>query len=125
MVGRPEGINVEFSKEQGGLSGRPLHNKSTAVIRNFYRLTEGKLPIIGVGGISSAKDAYEKIRAGASLVQLYTGLLYQGPGLVKKINEGLLFYLQRDGFTKIIEAVGVDAKMGTARPKPPRAKKVF
>jgi dihydroorotate dehydrogenase len=76
----------------------------------MYRLTEGKIPIIGVGGISSAEDAYRKIRAGASLVQLYSALVYQGFGLVDSINQGLAERLEKDGFSHISEVVGVDAR---------------
>jgi dihydroorotate dehydrogenase len=92
--------------EPGGVSGRPLRQRSTDVIRYIYRRTQGRLPIIGVGGIFSAEDAYEKIRAGASLVQLYTGLIYCGPGLPYQITKGLLHLLQRDGFTHLSQAVG-------------------
>jgi len=95
--------------EAGGLSGKPLFAPSTQVLRTVYRLTEGKLPLIGVGGIASAQDAYEKIRAGASLVQLYTALIYQGFGLVGGINDGLAKLLARDGFSNIAAAVGRDA----------------
>lgn len=76
--------------ETGGLSGQPLRARSTEIIRYIYRRTEGRLPIIGVGGINSAEAALEKIRAGATLVQVYTGLIYEGPGLVREINWGLL-----------------------------------
>ena len=77
-------------KETGGLSGAPLRNKSTEFIRYIHTYTNGKLPIIGVGGIFSAQDALEKIEAGASLVQLYTGFIFQGPGLIKEINKALM-----------------------------------
>ena len=92
--------------ETGGLSGRPLFQKSTEVLRRMHRLTGGKIPLIGVGGVASAEDAYEKIRAGASLVQLYTALIYQGFGLVDRINRGLVDLLARDGFATVAEAVG-------------------
>jgi dihydroorotate dehydrogenase len=92
--------------EQGGLSGKPLMGPSTEILRKMYTLTEGKIPLIGVGGISSAEDAYAKILAGASLVQLYTALVYQGFGLVEKINRGLVELLARDGFSSIQSAVG-------------------
>ncbi len=105
---RPETLPSDFRSEAGGLSGLPLNEKSTALIRNFYRLTEGTIPIIGVGGISSAEAAYEKIRAGASLVQLYSGLVFKGPTVAHSINKGLLEFLQRDGFTHISEAVGAE-----------------
>lgn len=92
--------------EGGGLSGRPLQQRSLEVIRSLYRNSRGALPIIGVGGIFSAQDAYEKIKAGASLVQVYTGLIYEGPALVQKIKKGLVTLLTRDGFSSIAEAVG-------------------
>jgi dihydroorotate dehydrogenase len=95
-----------FTPETGGLSGRPLRQRSTEVIRYLYRRSHGRIPIIGVGGIFSAEDAYEKICAGASLVQLYTGLIYRGPGLPHRINMGLVQLLQRDGFQRLPDAVG-------------------
>lgn len=106
---RPDYLPASFYEQQGGLSGRPLTEKSTGIIRAFYRHTEGKLPIIGAGGISSADDAYAKIRAGASLVQLYTALVFQGPDLVHDILTGLGAHLARDGFTNISQATGKDA----------------
>ncbi|MBD2865432.1 quinone-dependent dihydroorotate dehydrogenase [Paenibacillus oceani] len=108
-IGR-EGLTHPHAKETGGLSGRPLTSKSTEVIRTVYRLTGGKLPIIGSGGIFTAEDAYEKIRAGASLVEVYTALIYKGPELLRELNDGLLRLLQRDGYTHISQAVGADAK---------------
>jgi dihydroorotate dehydrogenase len=95
-----------LTSEPGGLSGRPLRQRSTEVIRYVSRRAQGRIPIIGVGGIFSADDAYEKIRAGASLVQLYTGLIYRGLGLPHRINVGLMRLLQRDGLTHLSEAVG-------------------
>jgi dihydroorotate dehydrogenase len=92
--------------ETGGLSGRPLRQRSTEVIRYLYSRSHGRIPIIGVGGIFSAEDAYEKICAGASLVQVYTGLIYRGPGLPHRINRGLVRLLQRDGFRHLSDAVG-------------------
>lgn len=94
------------AEETGGLSGKPLFEKSTAALRKTYQMTEGKIPLIGVGGVASAADAYAKIRAGASLVQLYTALIYQGFGLVERINRGLVDLLARDGFTSVGDAVG-------------------
>ncbi len=105
---RPEYLNETFLLEKGGLSGKPLTQKSTAKIRVFYKHLNGKIPIIGVGGISSAQDAYEKIKAGASLVQLYTALIYQGPSLPVDINTGLMELLRKDGYSHISEAVGID-----------------
>ena len=95
--------------ELGGVSGRPLTLKSTRYIQHIHKQFPS-LPIIGVGGIFSALDAYEKIKAGASLVQIYTGLIFEGPGLVRNINRGLVKLLERDGFKNISEAVGVENK---------------
>ncbi|GIQ68231.1 quinone-dependent dihydroorotate dehydrogenase [Xylanibacillus composti] len=103
-----EGLRHSNREEAGGLSGKPLRDKSTAVIREAYRLTGGKLPIIGSGGIFAAADAYEKIRAGASLVEVYTAFIYHGPGLIKQLNEGLAALMKQDGFASIAEAVGAD-----------------
>lgn len=91
---------------EGGLSGKPLRHRSTQMIADLYRLTGGRIPLIGVGGIFTAEDAWEKIAAGASLVQLYTGLIYQGPGIAREINEGLSRILAREGFANLDEAVG-------------------
>jgi dihydroorotate dehydrogenase len=92
--------------ETGGLSGRPLRHRSTEIIRYLYRQTNGKLPIIGVGGIFTAEDAWEKIAAGASLVQIYTGMVYEGPGIAKTIVRGLIQRLEIDGMKHLREAVG-------------------
>lgn len=100
---------IQHNGEQGGLSGKPLFAPSTAVLRTVYKMTKGQVPLIGVGGIASAEDAYEKIRAGASAVQLYTALIYQGFGLVEKINKGLVELLARDGYSSIAQAVGTKA----------------
>ncbi len=107
---RPENLPEKFRSEKGGLSGGPLTDISTAAIRRFYELTGGKLPIIGAGGILSGFDAYAKIRAGASLVQLYSGLIFEGPGLIRQINLDLIDLLRSDGFSHITEAVGADHK---------------
>jgi dihydroorotate dehydrogenase len=101
---------VTATNEPGGLSGRPLRTRATSFIRHIYKLTRGKLAIIGVGGIFTAEDAYEKIRAGASAVQILTGFVYEGPGAVKRINQGLLKLLDRDGFKCVSEAVGSKSK---------------
>lgn len=105
---RPEFLPSDFRAQQGGLSGQPLTQKSTAVIGNFYKLTDGKLPIIGVGGIANAEQAYEKIKAGASLVQLYTGLVFEGPSVAYSVNKKLIDLLQNDGYSNISEAIGAD-----------------
>ncbi len=94
--------------EAGGLSGRPLFKRSTEVLREMYRLTEGRLPIVGAGGIETGADAYAKIRAGASLLQLYSALIYHGPGLVTRIKNELAGLLRRDGFDHLADAVGAD-----------------
>jgi dihydroorotate dehydrogenase len=107
-IARPAGLAGPAAKEAGGLSGRPLFAPSTAVLADMYRLTGGRLPLIGVGGIASAEDAYAKIRAGASLLQLYTALVYQGPGLIARIKYGLAQRLRADGFASLAEAVGAD-----------------
>jgi dihydroorotate dehydrogenase len=96
------------SREPGGLSGKPLRALATSFVRHLYRAVGGKLPIIGVGGIFTAEDAYEKIKAGASAVQIYTGFVYEGPAAVKHINHGLIRLMEQDGFQSISEAVGVD-----------------
>jgi dihydroorotate dehydrogenase len=105
-VDRPAGLASRYSIEPGGLSGRPLFASSTALLADMYRLTRGKLPLIGVGGVGSAAEAYQKIRAGACLVQLYTALVVAGPGLVTDIKTGLAELLRADGFASIAEAVG-------------------
>lgn len=97
-------------QETGGLSGQPLKKLSTDLIRYVYRQTRGNLPIIGVGGIETADDAYEKFLAGASLVQLYTGFIYQGPMTAKRILQGIALRLQQDGFRHLSEAVGKENK---------------
>ena len=94
---------------RGGLSGRPLAARATALVQHLYHRTGGSVPIVGVGGVDSAEAAYRKVRAGASLVELYTGLVYEGPGLVGQINRGLVRLLDRDGFATLSDAVGVDA----------------
>lgn len=101
-----EGLTHPNQKETGGLSGLPVRERATEVVRAIYRLTEGKMPIIGVGGIFTAEDAYEKILAGASMVEVYTGLIYEGPMINRNIQEGLLRLLARDGYANISEAVG-------------------
>ena len=95
---------------EGGLSGKPLRDRSTRMIARLYQLTTGKIPLIGVGGIFTAEDAWEKISAGASLVQLYTGFIYQGPRIAQQINEGLSAILAREGFASVAAAVGCRSK---------------
>lgn len=93
---------------EGGVSGPPLSNRATCLVRYLYRATDGEIPIIGVGGVRNTRTAYDKIRAGASLVQLYTALVYEGPGLIKEIKEGLVDRLREDGHVSIEDAVGTD-----------------
>ena len=93
---------------RGGLSGAPLRQRATQLVRYLYRKTHGRVPIIGVGGVDSAEAAYEKIRAGASLVQVYTGLVYEGPGLVRRINEGLIRLFEENGHASVKDALGRD-----------------
>lgn len=107
-VARPIDLKSPQAHEAGGLSGRPLFAPSTEVLAEMYRLTAGRLPLIGVGGIASAEDAYAKIRAGASLVQLYTALVFAGPALIGHIKEGLVRLLHSDGFAAIAQAIGAD-----------------
>jgi dihydroorotate dehydrogenase len=106
-----EGLKSVNGPEPGGLSGRPITQMVTNFIAHIYRITQGRLPIIGVGGIFNAQDAYEKIKAGANAVQIYTGWVFEGPGAVKKINQGLLRLLDRDGLKHISQAVGRGVKL--------------
>jgi dihydroorotate dehydrogenase len=103
---RPSSLKSRHSSESGGLSGKPLFAPSTALLAEFHRALRGAVPLIGVGGVSSAEDAYAKIRAGASFVQLYTALIYQGPALIAEIVEGLPQLLKRDGFARVADAAG-------------------
>jgi dihydroorotate dehydrogenase len=102
----------EFSKVgEGGLSGKPVEKPANAMISYVYKKTKGKFTIIGCGGVFNAKDAYAKIRAGASLIQLITGMIYEGPTLIKNINIELVKLIKRDGLTNISEAIGIDNKI--------------
>ena len=96
----------QINAETGGLSGKPLRARSTEVVRHLYRQTRGRVPIIGVGGIFTAEDAWEKITAGASLVQIYTGMVYEGPGLAQKLVAGLREKLEASGLPTLRDAVG-------------------
>lgn len=101
-----EGVPQRWATEPGGVSGAPLRERSTKLLSEAYRVSGGRLPIIGVGGVFSAEDAWGKLCAGASLVQVYTGLVYRGPGLVREINEGLSRLLRQNNLKSIAEAVG-------------------
>uniref|UniRef100_U6CXF3 Dihydroorotate dehydrogenase (quinone), mitochondrial n=1 Tax=Neovison vison TaxID=452646 RepID=U6CXF3_NEOVI len=107
-VSRPASLQGALRAEIGGLSGKPLRDLSTQTIREMYALTKGGVPIIGVGGVSSGQDALEKIRAGASLVQLYTALTYCGPPVVGRVKRELEALLKEQGFTRITDAIGAD-----------------
>jgi dihydroorotate dehydrogenase len=107
-ISRPD-LQSKHAGETGGLSGAPLRDLAQQRLIDFRKASGGKLGLIGVGGIASAEDAYARIRAGASLVQIYSALVYHGPGLALKINRQLLKLLQRDGFANISDAVGTDA----------------
>jgi dihydroorotate dehydrogenase len=103
---RPTGLQNSNKAERGGLSGKPIEERATGTIKFIAERTD--VPVVGVGGITDAAGAYRKIRAGASVVQLYTGLVYEGPGVARDINRGLLDLLERDGFDSVEEAVGAD-----------------
>lgn len=116
-ISRPLGLQSPASlvDQAGGLSGVPLKHQATRVLRGMYELTGGKIPLIGSGGITTAEDAYERIRAGASLVQLYTGLTYEGPSIAHDINRDLAKLLNKDGFTKISQAIGADHRLAQSQ----------
>lgn len=110
-ISRPNPASLDAARqtiysETGGLSGRPLTARSTEVIRHLHRQSEGRLPIIGVGGIFDARDAWEKITAGASLIQVYSGMVYEGPGIARNIVRGLASRLKREGHKDLASAVG-------------------
>ncbi|KAJ1440464.1 Dihydroorotate dehydrogenase, conserved site [Sesbania bispinosa] len=108
-ISRPDPVSRNpLAAETGGLSGKPLFDLSTNVLKEMYILTKGKIPLIGCGGISSGEEAYKKIRAGATLVQLYTAFAYGGPALIPQIKAELAECLERDGFKSILDAVGAD-----------------
>ena len=104
--GNRDNLTSKFKEEEGGLSGEPLQKISTIIIKKFYKQLNGKIPIIGVGGVSSGKSAYEKILAGASLLQLYTGFVYRGPSAAKEIKKELIQILKNEGIKNIKDAVG-------------------
>ena len=108
-ISRPQGslaLRSRHAGEAGGLSGAPLKDLAQQRLRDFRTATGGALPLVGVGGIGSAGDAWQRIRAGASLVQLYSAMVYQGPGIARRIGHGLEALMRRDGFASVAEAVG-------------------
>jgi len=107
--GNRDNLRSKIKKEEGGLSGEPLQQISTNMIKKFYKQLNGKIPIIGVGGVNSGKSAYEKIIAGASLLQLYTGFVYRGPSAAKDIKKELIQILKAEGLNNIKEAIGKGA----------------
>jgi dihydroorotate dehydrogenase len=109
-IDRPPGLASRDAPEEGGLSGAPLLAKANACLAGFVRATGGRLPIIGCGGVASGEDAYAKIRAGASLVELYSALVFYGLPLVNQIKRELAALLRRDGFGSVADAVGIDAR---------------
>jgi dihydroorotate dehydrogenase len=116
-----QGLKSANASQPGGLSGRPITAVATKFIAHIYQTTRGRLPVIGVGGVFTAHDAYDKIKAGASAVQIYTGWVYEGPGAVKRINRGLLRLMERDGLRSVSEAVGREAANSKrAKTKGPR-----
>ncbi len=110
-IARPAFLKSRFASQTGGLSGKPLMEPSTQVLTEIRKRVGAKLVLIGVGGVSSGADAYRKIRAGASLVQLYTALVYNGSGLITRIKRDLLDCLTRDGFATLTDAIGADATL--------------
>lgn len=107
-IGERDKLLSKHANETGGLSGKPLFEESTNMIKQMYQLTDGKIPIIGVGGVASGDDAYAKIKAGASLVQAYSAFVYTGFSLVGQINDRLAELLEKDGFKHVSEAIGAD-----------------
>lgn len=107
-VTRPHTLPAAMKNEAGGLSGLPLKPLALHVLRQLYARVGKKVPLIGVGGISDGQDAYERIRAGASLLQIYTGLIYHGPWVVEEIKRDLTALLKKDGFAAVAEAIGAD-----------------
>jgi len=111
--------DAALAKEAGGLSGRPLFHRSTVVLARIYLLTEGRIPLIGIGGIDSGVAAIAKIEAGATLLQLYTGLIYEGPGLLGRIKEEMVAYAERHTLARIGDATGHRAREWAAKPLQP------
>jgi dihydroorotate dehydrogenase len=101
-----DGLSSELKDQAGGLSGKPLEKASTALVGKFYKEMKGQIPIIGVGGVWSGEDAYNKICAGATAVQMYTALVYNGPGIVSRIKNELSELLKENGFESVQQAVG-------------------
>ena len=114
-AGRPAGLRGAAASERGGLSGPPLFERSTRMLADTYAETQGRIPLVGLGGIASGADAYAKVRAGASVLQLYTAMVYRGPAVVAEIARDLAALLRRDGFGSLQEAVGTGRATTVAR----------
>ena len=108
--------DAALAQEAGGVSGRPLFHRSTVMLARVYRLTEGKIPLIGIGGIDSGAAAIAKIEAGATLLQLYTGLIFEGPSLIGRIKRDLAQYAEERKLTGITDATGCRAEEWAAKP---------
>jgi dihydroorotate dehydrogenase len=113
-------LHEPAAREAGGLSGRPLFHRSTVMLAKVYEATQGRIPLIGIGGIDSGETALAKIQAGATLVQLYTGLIYEGPGLIQRIKDELAAAVRRAGALAVTDLVGSAAKAWAAKPMRPR-----
>ena len=105
-IHRGNDLSNKIQNESGGLSGKPLFSKANEILELLYRETQGSVVLIGVGGISSGYDAYQKIKLGASLVQLYSAFAFQGPNLINRMNKELVQLIKKDGFNSISEAIG-------------------
>lgn len=108
-IAREESLKGASKNEKGGLSGRPLTQRSTELVAKFYKLTKGKIPIVGVGGVFNGQDAFDKITAGASAVQLYTSMIYHGPPIIEKVKRELNQLLESNGFENVEQARGTKA----------------
>ena len=104
-------LHGPFATMTGGLTGKPIRNLSTQMIRTVYRLSDGQIPIIGVGGVFTGDDAFEKIKAGASLVQIYTAFVYQGPTVLRRIEDRLAKLLEESNFSNVSQAIGIEARI--------------
>ena len=107
-ISRPDTLRSSHRREGGGLSGAPIRQMSTDCIRKLYALTDGNVPIVGVGGVGSGHDAYEKLKAGASLVEIYSMMVYEGPGIVSRIRSELADLMVQNGHRRLEEVVGLD-----------------
>jgi dihydroorotate dehydrogenase len=106
---------VAAAREAGGLSGRPLFHRSTVVLARVRRITEGRVPLIGIGGIDSGASAIAKLEAGATLLQLYTGLVYEGPGLLRRMTRDIVALIKREGLGSVSDLIGRRASEWAAR----------